>query len=200
VFETLRVQVPLSNSKGGGFMKVFKKARIILGALGLMVIMSQASNAQLNSTIAPVTLTATLGESLTVSAAPTTVTFALVPSGTVGGSAPVVITTSWALAKSRATMKVFASFTSATALTDGSGDNIPTANVLGAVNAIPAAPFTGGTGPFGVNSIQVYSTAVGAGTYNSTHTDNLGLSINTTGLGLPAAVYNGTLNIQAQAL
>ncbi len=183
-------------------MKAIKKVRIILGALGLVAMMSQASNAQaLNSNTASVNLNAVLAESLTVSASPAIVNFTLAASGTANGSAPVAITTSWTLGKGRTSMKVFAYFSSGTALTDGANDNIPTSAVLGNVNTTSYAPFTGGTGPFGANSIQVFSQALaGAGTFNSTHSDSVALQINTTGLALPAATYTGTLNIQAQAL
>jgi hypothetical protein len=202
VFEPWEWSVLLSNSKDGGFMKALKKVRIILGVLGFAVIVTQVSNAQaLNSNTATVALNAVLAESLTVSASPATVNFTLAASGTSNGSAPVAITTTWALAKARTSMKVFAYFTSANALTDGAGDNIPTANVLGNVNTTSYAPFTGGAGPFGANSIQVFSQTVGSvGTYNSSHSDSVALQINTTGLALPAATYTGTLNIQAQAL
>jgi hypothetical protein len=183
-------------------MNGINKLRMMLGTLGLAVIMSQASNAQaLNSNTATVNLNAVLAESLTVSASPATVNFTLAASGTSNGSAPVAITTTWTLGKTRTSMKLFAYFSSTTALTDGAGDNIPTSSVLGSINAGAFAPFTGGTGPFGVNSIQVFSQVVGAaGTFNSTHSDNVALQINTTGLALPAATYTGTLNIQAQAL
>jgi len=183
-------------------MSKTKKLRIILGALGLALVMSQASHAQaLNSTTSTVALNAILAESLTVSASPATVNFTLAPTGTVNGSAPVAITTTWALGKARTSMKVFAYFSSAAALTDGAGDNIPTSSVLGSVNAGAFAAFTGGTGPYGVNSIQVFSQTVGAaGTFNATHNDSVALQINTTGLALPAATYTGTLNVQAQAL
>jgi hypothetical protein len=180
----------------------FSKLRIAVGALGLAMVMSQASSAQaLNSNTATVNLNAVLAESLTVSASPATVNFSLAASGTSNGSAPVAVTTSWALGKARLSMKVYAYFSSANALTDGAGDNIPTSSVLASVNTGAYAPFTGGTGPFGVNSIQVFSQAIGAaGTFNATHSDSVALEINTTGLGLPAATYTGTLNIQAQAL
>jgi hypothetical protein len=183
-------------------MNAINKIRILLSALGLAAVMSQASNAQaLNSNTATVNLNAVMAESLTVSASPATVNFTLASSGTANGSAPVAITTSWTLGKARTSMKVFAYFSSANALTDGAGDNIPTSSVLGNVDATSYAPFTGGTGPFGVNSIQVFSQAVGAaGTFNSTHSDSVALQINTTGLALPAGTYTGTLNIQAQAL
>lgn len=183
-------------------MKALKKAWFALGALGLTLTLSQVSNAQaFNSNNATVNLNAVMAESLTVSASPATVNFTLAASGTANGSAPVAITTTWTLGKARTSMRVYAYFSSTTALTDGVGDNIPTSSVLGSVNSGSFGPFTGGTGPFGVNSVLVFSQTVGAaGTFNSTHSDNVALQINTTGLALPAATYTGTLNVQAQAL
>ncbi len=182
-------------------MKVLKKARLVLGALGLVLVMSQASHAQLNSNNATVNLNATLAESLTVAAAPATVNFALVPSGSVNGSAPVTVTTTWALGKTRTSVKLYAYFSSGNALNDGAGDNIPVANVSGNPNGAGAGPFTNAT-PFGGNTGMTIFTQVigGAGTFNSSHADSIVLSINTAGLSLPAATYTGVLNLQAQAL
>jgi hypothetical protein len=182
-------------------MRTFAKAWMMLGGLAAAAALAPVSRAQLNSNVANVNLNAVLAESLTVAAAPATVNFTLVPNGTVNGSSNITVTTTWALAKTRTSMKVYAYFSSAVGLTDGVGDNIPTANVLGSVNAGPFNPFTGGAGPFGVNSQLVFSQAIGgAGTFNSNHVDSVGLQINTTGLALPAATYTGVLNIQAQAL
>lgn len=183
-------------------MKVFNKARLVLGAMSLMLVMSQASHAQLNSNSPTVALNATLAESLTVAAGPATVNFTLVPNGTVTGSAPVVVTTTWALAKTRTSVKLYAYFASTSALTDGAaGDIIPTANVTGNVNATGAAPFTSVT-PFGANGLTIFSQTISptTGPFNSSHgPDNIVLAINTTGLALPAATYTGTLTLQAQA-
>jgi hypothetical protein len=209
VFETMRDSDSLSNSKGGDFMKAFRKARIILGALGLAMVMGQVSSAQaLNSNVATVALNAVLAESLTVAAGPATVNFTpLAPNGITLGSAAVAITTTWALAKGgaggRTGLKVYAGFTSATALTDGAGDNIPTANVLGQVGGVGAfAPFTGASGPIASNNaLTVFTLALGAaGTFNSSNVTSLALEINTAGLALPANTYTGTLTIQAQAI
>ena len=70
-------------------MNVLKKAKLILGAAALVLTMSQASHAQLNSNNATVNLNAVLGESLTVSAGPATVNFTLAANGPANGSAPV---------------------------------------------------------------------------------------------------------------
>jgi hypothetical protein len=182
-------------------MKVLKKARLILGALGLVLTMSQVSHAQLNSSVSTVNLNAPLAESLTVSAGPATVNFALIPNGSAAGSAPVSITTTWALAKTRTSVKLYAYFATTNALTDGAGDNIPAANVTGSVNGGAAAAFTGAT-PYTAFGMTVFTQAIGAaGTFNSSHgPDTIGLTINTTGLNLPAATYTGVLNIEAQAI
>jgi hypothetical protein len=182
-------------------MRFSKKSLIVVPALILAMAFVPASQAQVNSNVANINLTATLGESVTVVATPAApITFALVPNGTSAGSANVSVTTSWALAKTRTSVKLYAYFASATALTDGASDNIPTSSVTGSVNGGAAAPFTSAT-PFGANGMTVFTQAIAAGFYNASHgPDTIGLSINTTGLALPAATYTGVLNIQAQAL
>ena len=73
--------------------------------------------------------------------------------------------------------------------------------MTGSVNGAAAAAFTSAT-PFGANGMTVFTQAIGgAGTFNSTHgPDTIAMTIDTTGLALPAATYTGVLNIQAQAL
>jgi hypothetical protein len=113
----------------------------------------------------------------------------------------VSITTTWALAKTRTSVKLYAYFASANALTDGAGDNIPTSSVTGSVNGGAAAPFTSVT-PYAANGMTVFTQAIGGvGTFNSSHgPDTIGLTISTAGLSLPAATYTGVLNVQAQAI
>jgi len=164
----------------------FHKLCVTLGALALVLVLAPASHAQLNSNVATVNLNAVLGETLTVSAGPATVNFTLVPSGTANGSAPVSITTTWALATTRTDVSLYAYFSTGNALTDGAGNNIPTANVDGSVNSGPAGAFTGAT-PFGANGMTVFSQALGVGTYNDNRADTIDLTIDTTGLGLPSA-------------
>ena len=182
-------------------MHFSQKSWIVLSVFVLAFILVPASHAQLNSNNATVNLNAILAESLTVAAGPATINFALVPNGTAPGSAPASITTTWALAKTRTSVKLYAYFASANALTDGVGDNIPTSKVTGSVNGGAAAAFTSAT-PFGANGMTVFTQAIGgAGTFNSTHgPDTIAMTIDTTGLALPAATYTGVLNIQAQAL
>jgi hypothetical protein len=90
--------------------------------------------------------------------------------------------------------------TSAAALTDGAGDNIPSANVTGSFNGGAFAAFTGAS-PFAAgSSITLFNQFIFIFNVTGTRTDSLNLRINTTGLNLPAGTYTGLLHIQAQAL
>lgn len=183
-------------------MRFSSKSLIVLSAFFLAFVLVPGSHAQnLNSGASIVNLNAPLLESLTLNVSPGTVNFALVPNGPANGDFPVVITTSWALKKTRTNVKLYAYFSSAVALTDGAADNIPNTSVTGNVNGGGANPFNGATPYGGAFGMTVFTQAIGAGTYNSNHgPDKIALTIDTTGLGLPAATYAGVLNIQAQAI
>jgi hypothetical protein len=148
-----------------------------------------------------VNLSATLPESLTISASPSSVNFTLASSGTAVGSSQISITTAWALLATRSSLTLYAFASSATAaLTDGSGDNIPAANLTGSPNGGSFSAFTGNS-PFGTGtSLTIFTQAITTGNLNSTRTDTLNLNINTTGLSLPVGTYTGVLTIRAQAL
>lgn len=169
---------------------------------------SPSAFAQLNSNSASVALTATLAESLTISATPATVTFTLASGAAATGSAPVVITTNWLLKPSRATVVLDGYFASTTAaLTDGGSpaNNIPTSEVFGQVTTGTPTSFTAFTqtaalGPAGAG-LALYSQTITGANRNSTRTDNLNLKIDLTSQPqLPAGSYAGTLTLQAQAL
>jgi hypothetical protein len=181
----------------------------LMFVLGLLTLASPTLFSQaLNSNTATVSLTATLGESLTVAATPTAVTFPLVSGGTATGNVPVAITTTWILSGSRANVVLAGYFTSATAALSNAGPpvvNIPTSSVLGQVTTGTPTTFTAFTqtallGPAGAG-LTLFTQALSATNRASTRTDNLNLQINLTGQPqLPAGVYTGTLNLQAQAL
>jgi hypothetical protein len=194
-------------------MSTFSNRRIIL-TIGLIALVSllpfRAFGAALNSNTASVTLTATMAESLTVSATPSGVTFNLVQNGTATANAPIAITTSWVLLTTRANIQLDGYFASATsALTDGlsTPDLIPTSAVLGQMTTgIPTtytaftSTLTDGLGSAGAG-LELFTVALSAANREVTRTDNLNLEINTTSLAqLPAGTYTGTLTLQAQAL
>jgi hypothetical protein len=166
------------------------------------VAVAPASNAQLNSNQATVNLNATLGESLTVAAAPGTVNFNLPASGIAPGSAPVVINTAWVLSPARGSVSVYAYLSSvAAALTDGAGNNIACARVSGAVGVGPMTPFTGASPFSGATAITVVpALVITNANRNSARVDNVALQIDTTGLGLPSGIYTGVMTIRAQAI
>jgi hypothetical protein len=159
------------------------------------------AGAQVNSNSATVNLTATLPESLTVSASPTSVNFTLSSSGTSAGSSQISITTAWALLATRSSLTLYAFCSSTTAaLTDGSGNNIPSANLTGSPNGGAFSSFTT-TSPFGTGtSLAIFTQAITTGNLNASRTDTLNLNINTTGLNLPVGTYSGVLTIRAQAI
>ncbi len=184
-------------------MRAIQRNWFGLAAIALVIFAPAAARAQLNSGPSTVSLSATLSESLTLSVAPNSVNFTLVPNGTANGNSAVSITTTWVLARTRTTVSVYAYFISTTALTDGGtpANTVATSKFNGSVNGGAYSAFIGGSSPWGANSILVYTkTLGGAGTFNSSHADTLGLQVDTTGLSLPAGTYTGTLNIQAQAI
>jgi hypothetical protein len=185
---------------------VFRRWNACLFSLVVLVLLgSQLSIAQVNSNVANVSLSATLLESLTVSASPSSVTFNLVAGGTATGSAPVSITTSWVLGATRTSVNLYGYFSSSTAaLTDGASDNIPSSDVLGQVSTGSPTTYTAftQTGPFGAagGSLRLFAQSIGVLNLIGARTDSLGLEINLSTLQIPAGTYTGTLHIQAQAL
>lgn len=181
----------------------------LMFVLGLLLVAGPFSFGQaLNSNTATVSLSATLGESLTVSATPTAVTFALVSGGTAAGNAPVAITTSWVLNGNRTSVTLVGYFASATAALSNAGPpvvNIPSSEVLGQVTTGTPTTFTAFTqtaplGPAGAG-LTLFTQSISATNRAATRTDNLSLEINLASQPqLPAGTYTGTLNLQAQAL
>jgi hypothetical protein len=188
----------------------FSRRYLVLttGLMAFICSVSSGAFGQLNSSTASVALSATLGESLTVSATPATVNFTLVAGGTATGSAPVAIVTTWLLKQSRANVVLDGYFASAAAaLTDGlsPANNIPTSEVFGQVTTGTPTTYTaftqsGALGPAGAG-LTLFTQALTATNRSATRTDNLNLQINLTSQPqLPAGSYTGTLTLQAQAL
>jgi hypothetical protein len=185
--------------------KLFPFAVALMGALTLQ---SGAHAASLNSNAPTVTLSATLGESVSVSTTVSNVSFTLQSGTTVAGSGAVPITTAWSLAPSRTSVTLYGFFGSSTAaLTDSlpTPDLIPAANVLGQVTSGTPTSFTAfsqTSAGFGAASasLQLFNLTVSstAANFSGTRTDNLNLEI-ATPANLPAGAYKGTLTLQAQA-
>jgi hypothetical protein len=167
----------------------------------ILLLVGTPAHAQLNSNIAGVNLAANLTTSLTVSASPGTVNFALIRNGTANGSATITVNTSWTVNFLIGRVSTYAYFTSpAAALTDGAGDNIPSSSVSGSVNGGAFGAFTGATPFSGGSGMALSSTFIFLFNMSGNRSDTLNMRINTTGLNLPAANYTGVLTIQAQAI
>ncbi|WP_263366710.1 hypothetical protein [Edaphobacter bradus] len=179
-----------------------------LCTLAVLLLISPAAFSQLNSSTASVSLTATLGESLTISATPSAVNFALVAGGIAAGSSPVAITTTWVLGSGRANVVLDAYFSSTSAALTFAGppvSNIPTSAVLGQVTTGTPTAFTSFTQTAALGTagagLTLFTQSLSSANRASSRTDNLNLEINLASLPqLPSATYTGTLTLQAQAL
>ena len=176
---------------------------VMLTAVALVMAQGTAAYAQLNSTAASVNLNAVMSESLSLSAAPGTVNFTpLNSNGVTNGDSAITINTAWVLQTAKSDVYVYAYFASTTALTNTADATytIPVGSVSGSVDGGAATAFTG-TSPFAAgSSLDVAHVNITGVNKNSSQSDTLDLSIDTTGAGLPAGTYTGTLFIQAQAI
>lgn len=181
--------------------------RLLSLALLVPVISGAHAFGQLLSNTPTVTLNATLAESLTIAATPSTVSFTLVAGGTATASAPVAITTTWVLAQGRANVVLDGYFASSTAaLSSGAPvSNIPSSAVYGLMSTGTPTSYTAftQTAALGTASagLTLFTQALTSSNRNANRTDNLSLEINLTAIPqLPAASYSGSLILAAQAL
>jgi len=188
-------------------MKFARKncVRLAMVVLAMVSATSLASAQALNSGAQTIALNATLSESLTLSLSANAVNFTLTPgSATNAGSTNITATTAWTLRPGRTAVGVFAYFTAAaSALTDGSGNNIPSSAFKIADNGGASTALTNSVTFSGANAgLQLANVAITGANRNSSRTDvmafNIDLSAGTLPQ-LPAGTYTGTLNIQAQA-
>ena len=184
--------------------------RSFLCAAGLAVLLiPTASQAQILTPQANVTLNARLTETLSVTLTGVSlVNFTLVPGGVAPGDSSVAIQTSWVLRPNRTALKLVGYFDTTNALTDAGPPvaNIASANVFGrVVTGTPTtfAPFTGtvvGIGTAGA-SLELFSETILGNNKTKARTDNLDLQIDLTSAPQqPAGDYTGVLRIQAIAL
>jgi len=177
----------------------------IVGSVALLVCAAAMSNAQVrNSAAQPISLNAVLSESVTLTLSANAVNFALTAGSAANpGSTSITATTAWTLKPSVGSVKVYAFFSnSASALNDGGGNNIPSADFQISNNGGAFTPLTN-TVPFGgANAgLQLSSTPILGNNRTGTHNDVMNFNINLAPLpNLPAGTYTGTLTIQAQAI
>jgi hypothetical protein len=186
-------------------MKTVRISWAVMVGFAIMLSASIAS-AQLNSGAQTIALNANLAESLTLNLSANSVNFTLsAGSASNAGSAGITATTAWTLAPGRNAVNVYAYFTSATAaLTDGSGDNIPSSAFFISDNAAPSVALINTVTYGAANAgLRLANVPITAANRSGSHADAMTFNINLTGgtlPQLPASAYTGTLNIQAQAL
>jgi hypothetical protein len=179
---------------------LLKKALASASALLLVGASSAYGQVGLTSNVATVALTATKNATLTVTPNASTASLAsITDNSNANVFTPVSLTTAWNLTAGSSVRLIGWFATPAQALVNGS-DFIPSSKVEGRVNAAAYAPFSaaavGGVGVAG-GSLQLFSEAVGAGSFFGTRTDQLDLRLNLTGTTTLAGDYLGTLNLQA---
>jgi hypothetical protein len=180
-----------------------KFGTIAILLLAVTMFASPARAQVLNSGASPIALNAVLSDSVTLTLSSNAVNFTLVGgSASNPGSTGITATTTWVLRPSVNSLKLYAFFSSSTsALSDGAGHSIPSAEFQISDNGGPFAPLTN-TVAFGGASAGLQVSSVPIRGYNKTGTnsDVMTFNIDLAPLpNLPAGVYTGTLTIQAQA-
>jgi hypothetical protein len=179
---------------------LFSRSLATAAALALLGTSSAVGQVGLTSNVATVALTATKAATLTVSPNASTATLASITDGSNANNfTPVSLTTAWNLLSGSSVGLIGWFAAPAQALANGT-DFIPSSKVEGRVGASAYAPFSSGAvGGVGVagGSLQLFSEAVGAGTYFGSRTDQLDLRLNLVGTTTLAGDYTGTLNLQA---
>lgn len=189
----------------GGTMKTGRLSRIAIVGLGMLLAATMASAQALNSGAQAITLNANLQESLTLALSANAVNFTLAAgSANNAGSTNITATTTWVLKPGRTAVGVYAYFANAAqALGDGAGDFIPSSAFFIADNAGASTALTNTVAFGGANGgLQLANVAITGTNKSASRTDIMAFNINLSGgtlPQLPANLYTGTLNIQAQA-
>jgi hypothetical protein len=185
---------------------VLKRTQFASRVLPLLVLLAVVSApAQVvNSGASPIALQAVLQDSVTLSLSANAVNFNLTAGNANNpGNTAVAATTSWTLRPNVGSVTVYAFFSSsAAALTDGGGNNIPSADFQISVNGGAFTALTN-TVPFGGTNagLQISSTRILGNNKSGSHSDNMNFNINLAPLpNLPAGTYSGVLTLQAQAI
>jgi hypothetical protein len=170
----------------------------------LLVLLSGLAGAQvINSGVQSVTLNANLSESISVNLSSNSVSFTLTSgSSSNAGSSGVTATTTW-ISKPGRNMTLYAYFASSSAaLSDGAGNNIPSANFQISDNAGAYAALKNSVAFGGASAgLSLYTIKITGTNKTGNHADNMLFNIDLSTLpNLPAGTYAGTLNIQAQVI
>jgi hypothetical protein len=182
-------------------MKTLSTKIVLLACLLAMACLPMRAQS-LSSGAQTIALQATLSESISVNLSANVVNFSLVPGQASNpGDRSVTATTTW-ISKPGRNVTTYIFFSAApVALTDGSGNNIPSSAFEVSDNGGALRPLTqttvfGGAGA----GLQLTSTKVTGQNKTGSHTDAMNFNINLSALPqLPAGTYAGTVTIRAEA-
>ena len=185
-------------------MRMINKFGTIAALLLAAAMLAQPAHSQVrNSGASPIALNAVLSDSITLTLSGNAVNFTLVGgSASNPGSTGITATTTWVLKPSIGSLNLDAFFSSSTsALSDGAGHNIPSADFQISANGGAFAPLTNTVAFGGANAgLQISSVPIRGYNKTGTNSDVMTFNINLAPLpNLPAGIYTGTLTIQAQA-
>jgi hypothetical protein len=170
------------------------KLRLAVLAAVLAAFFAVPAQAQVNSNVATVSLNFTQQENITVSASPASLTFNSSGVATV----PLSVTTAWNLSPTRNAISTYLYFSSVNAMTDTTGDNIATSAF--SANCGAGSSVFGNTDPWNFNGFPAFNQILTAGQYSNLAGTSVSCQLQFSGASvLPAGVYSGVLNIEAQA-
>jgi len=184
-------------------MRLWGKFGIAAALAAVATVLAASGSAQvLNSAASPIALRAVLPESLSLTLSGNAVNFNLTAgSPNNPGNTSITATTSWVLKRGVGRVTLYAYFANSTAaLTDGAGDNIPSADFQISDNGGAFRPLTH-TVPFGgAKAGLAVAHSLVLGKFQGSRTDVMSFNINLRPLpNLPADTYTGTLTVQARA-
>jgi hypothetical protein len=183
------------------------KEMIVMLCLLLCVSTGQAGGQAVRVGKSAVVPGATLGGSVSVTAAPAFVTFQLVAQGVAASSSGVGVTTTWTGLTRLCRLNLYGFFSGAGAALSGGGSpvvNIPSFAVLGQVvtgSPLQYTPFTQRNPVSGSSASLLLYCELFLNGWTGSRTDTLNMEINLKDLPqLPAGAYHGILYLQAQML
>jgi hypothetical protein len=178
-------------------------------AVLVLVTLTTAAIAQVNSNTASVAVSATLSEQLVVSVTGGPLAFGNVsPNTSNNASNEVSITTNWVLGNAKTTVDLYGYFDSLDAMTAASpnSDTIPTTALKAVLDHGVPTSFATATLPTGWSAAAPavhFATRSLGSTYNNMNgagaTNSLNLVLDLTGLSVRSDTYNGILHLRAQA-
>jgi hypothetical protein len=184
-----------------------KKLLAVFLSLVLVMFAVPASASNINTPVSSVSLSYTVGESLTltVTSGPTA---AFTLAGGIPTSTPITVSTAWNVANTRTELFIVTYLSSTTAALAGGGVSIPSSDVFASDNGNPSVACTksapnglgiagAGCSPDGSNGAFSLPLTSASNNFTGTQNDSWVLTLQNLPANLPAGTYAGTINFVA---